>query len=104
MAYGSITRISEDPIGIFSGTLENLEKPGDVLKFEKQTGLEEINRLDIVDYNDLGSGQAGSLVPNTKVNQKNLVTATKEVQDAVKVLVLGVAKDKNKTDVIIRKF
>lgn len=104
MAYGSITRIAEDPTGIFSGTLENLEKPGDVLKFDKQTGLEEVNRLDIVDYTDLGGGQAGSLVPNAKVNQKNLSTATKEVQDDFKVLVLAVAKDKNKSELIIRKF
>jgi hypothetical protein len=104
MAYGSITRISENPIGVFSGTLENLEKVGDILKFENQKGLEDLNRLDVVDYTDMGGGQAGSLIPNAKVNQRNLSTATKEVQEAFKVLVLAVAKDKNKADLIIKKY
>jgi hypothetical protein len=52
----------------------------------------------------MGGGQAGSLIPNAKVNQRNLSTANKEVQEAFKVLVLAVAKDKNKADLIIKKY
>jgi len=104
MAYGSIKRISEDAPGFFSGSLEDLEKVGNVLKFEKQTGLEDVNRLDVVDYTDLGGGIADKLIPNLKVNQKNLATASPEVQDAVSTLVKAAAKDKNDLNITIRKF
>lgn len=104
MSYGSILRISEDAPGIFSGTLENLEKAGDKLTFAKQTGLEDVNRMDIVDYTDLGGGNAGNLVPNLKVNQKNLATASPDVQADLKLLVAAAAKDKNELNITIRKF
>lgn len=104
MAYGTIRRISEDAPGLFSGTLENLEKAGEILTFTKQIGLEDVNRIDVVDYTAIGGSVADNLVPNHKINQKNLVTASKEVTEALAILSLAVARDKNDLNLIIRKF
>jgi hypothetical protein len=104
MSYGTITRIVEDAPNSFSGTLENLEKKGDILTFSKQPGLEEINKLDVVNYTDSGGAIATNLTPNLKVNQRNLKTATTEVQDLTSQLALAMAKDKNETTISLRKF
>jgi hypothetical protein len=103
MAYGMIKKIQEDNPDEFSGILWDLDTWKE-LSFSNQTGLTEINRLDLVSYTDL-DGKATGLRPSVQVRVSEWNQQSPEIQDAVKTLLRVVVKDtRPKIDIVTKKF
>lgn len=103
MAYGAIKKIRDDEGGqTRSGELLDCDTQK-VYRFQNQSGLDETNKFDVVDYTEL-KGEATDLKPNLQVRLVNFDSASPDVQEAVRGLLVKLAKDKNMTDVIVRKI
>jgi hypothetical protein len=102
MAFGMIKRIQEVTPDEFAGTLTDLDTLRD-LNFTRQTGLGEVNRLDVVQYTESG-GEATGLKPSIQVRVNEWNQQDKEVQDAVINLLKVMTRKVNDIDVIAKKI
>src|SRR6478735_678135 len=100
MSVGQINTVVPGSGNTCSGDLSDLDT-GAKLRFQDQSGNLEVG--DVVDYTDK-EGTAVDLLENLKVKTKNFETASREVQGATKALLSTMAKDKNMTDINVKKI
>jgi hypothetical protein len=101
MSVGQINTLVPNGGNSYSGDLTDLDT-GQKYQFQNQD-VQNLDVEDVVNFTDKG-GTAVDLSISLKIKEKNFGSASSDVQEAAKALFSAMAKDRNMTDINVKKL